>query len=125
VDFPQDLKYTIDHEWVALRDDGPATVGLTQFAADAMGDVVYVQLPDVGRQLVAGEACGEVESTKSVNEVYSPVSGEVVEVNAAMDTNPGLINSDPYGEAWLFKAAVSGVGDLLSADEYAEHVEKT
>jgi glycine cleavage system H protein len=125
VDFPQDLKYTTDHEWVALSDEGPARVGLTQFAADAMGDVVYVQLPEVGRQLVAGEACGEVESTKSVNEVYSPVTGEVVEVNSAVDTNPGLINSDPYGEAWLFKAAVSGVSDLLSADEYAEHVEKT
>jgi glycine cleavage system H protein len=125
VDYPQELKYTTDHEWVDLGDEGPARVGITQFAADSMGDIVYVQLPAVGAQLVAGEACGEIESTKSVNEVYSPVTGEVTEVNSAVDTNPGLINSDPYGEGWLFKAAVRDVGDLLSADDYADHVEKT
>jgi glycine cleavage system H protein len=125
VDYPEHLKYTTDHEWVDLAEDGPARVGITQFAADSLGDIVYVQLPEAGSQVVAGEACGELESTKSVNELYSPVSGEVVEVNSEVDTNPGLINSDPYGEGWLYKATVSDVGDLLSADDYAEHVEKS
>ena len=125
MDYPEHLKYTTEHEWVELPEEGHARVGITQYAADALGDIVYVQLPEVGSQLTAGEACAEVESTKSVNELYSPVSGEVVEVNSEVDTNPGVINSDPYGQGWIFKAKVTDVGELLTADEYAEHADQT
>ncbi|MFI6480063.1 glycine cleavage system protein GcvH [Nonomuraea sp. NPDC050663] len=117
---PDDLSYTKEHEWVAGLDDGlTVTVGVTAFAAEALGDVVYVQLPDVGASVQPGDSVGEVESTKSVSEIYAPVGGEVVEVNQAVVDKPDLVNTDPYGEGWMFRVRVEGdPEDLLSAQEY-------
>ncbi|NUT38960.1 MAG: glycine cleavage system protein GcvH [Thermoactinospora sp.] len=117
---PDDLSYTKEHEWVAGLDDGlTVTVGVTAFAAEALGDVVYVQLPDVGTSVQPGDSVGEVESTKSVSEIYAPVGGEVVEVNQAVVDKPDLVNTDPYGEGWMFRVRVEGEHeDLLSAEEY-------
>lgn len=111
------LRYSAEHEWI--NSDSPAAVGITEVAADALGEIVYVDLPEVGATVTAGEVCGEVESTKSVSDIYSPVSGEVVERNEAAIADPALINADPYGEAWLFKVAVSAEGALLTAEQYA------
>ncbi|MFI7126531.1 glycine cleavage system protein GcvH [Nonomuraea sp. NPDC050153] len=117
---PDDLSYTKEHEWVAGLDDGlTVTIGVTAFAAESLGDVVYVQLPDVGSNVEPGDSVGEVESTKSVNEIYTPVGGEIVEVNQAVVDDPSLVNSDPYGEGWMFRVRVEGdAGDVLSAEEY-------
>lgn len=113
---PDHLKYTSDHEWV---DDGtPVTVGITRNAADALGDLVYVELPEAGSQVTAGTVCGEVESTKSVSEIYSPVTGTVVEVNDAVVDDPSLVNSDPYGTGWLMKVDVTEHGELITPEEY-------
>lgn len=112
-----DYRYSTEHEWI--DDRSPATIGVSQVAADALGEVVYVELPDVGASLTAGQVCGEIESTKSVSELFSPVSGEVVEVNDAVIADPALVNGDPYGEGWLFRVAVAEEGPLLSAEEYA------
>lgn len=114
---PADLQYTAEHEWVRLEGD-VATVGITQYAADALGDVVYVDLPKVGVALAAGSIVGEVESTKSVGELYAPLDGEVVEANQAVVDAPETINSDPYGDGWLVKVRVASTPALLSADEY-------
>lgn len=116
-EIPADLQYTAEHEWVRLEGD-VATVGITQYAADALGDVVYVDLPKVGAALAAGAIVGEVESTKSVGELYAPLDGEVVEANQAVVDAPETINSDPYGAGWLVKVRVSSTPALLSADEY-------
>src|SRR5579859_6019133 len=99
---PAELRYTQEHEWVSIDGD-IATIGITDYAANALGDVVYVSLPSVDSAVTAGDPCGEVESTKSVSDLYSPVDGEVTEVNPEIEENPGLINSDPYGGGWLFK----------------------
>lgn len=117
------LRYSAEHEWI--NSDSPATVGVSQVAADALGEVVYVDLPAVGATLTAGEACGEIESTKSVSDLYAPVSGEVVEVNEAVVADPALVNADPYGAAWLFRVAVTSEGPLLSAEEYAAQNDAT
>jgi len=114
--FPADLHYTVEHEWFANGD--PATFGITDTASEALGDIVYLELPSVGAELTAGAVCGEIESTKSVSELFSPVSGTVVEVNQAAVDDPSLVNSDPYGDGWLIKATVTGTGRLLTADEY-------
>ncbi|GII01193.1 glycine cleavage system protein GcvH [Planobispora takensis] len=118
---PEELNYTKEHEWIAGVDDGlTLTVGITAYAAEALGDVVYVQVPEVGASIAAGDAVGEVESTKSVSDIYAPVAGEIVEVNAAVVDDPSLVNSDPYGEGWLFRVRLEGdADDLLSAQEYA------
>lgn len=118
-DFPAALRYTIEHEWVDTST--PAVVGVTSVAADALGDVVYLELPEVGASIEAGTVIGEIESTKSVSELFSPVSGTVVEVNQAAIDDPALVNADPFGAGWLFKVDVSGEGALLSAEEYAAH----
>ncbi|GAB3861078.1 glycine cleavage system protein GcvH [Nocardioides maradonensis] len=115
---PSNLQYTAEHEWLTIT-DGIATVGITAFAADALGDVVYVDLPDVGTTVTAGEACGELESTKSVSDLYSPVDGEVVEVNPAVDEAPDLLNQGPY-DAWLLKIRVTGEPALLDAAAYEQ-----
>ena len=120
---PPELRYTAEHEWVAL-DGSSATVGITDFAARALGDVVYVSLPAEGATVTAEEVCGEVESTKSVSDLYSPVDGQVTEINSELDGDPGLVNSDPYGTGWMFRVQLSG-GDglpsgLLSPAEYEE-----
>ena len=114
---PNDLQYTAEHEWVRLDGD-VATVGITQYAADALGDVVYVDLPKTGAAMTAGSIVGEVESTKSVGELYAPLNGEVIEANDAVASAPETINADPYGAGWLVKVRVSGTPTLLSADEY-------
>ncbi|MFJ9317133.1 glycine cleavage system protein GcvH [Pimelobacter simplex] len=114
---PTNLRYTAEHEWLAL-DGELARVGVTAFAADALGDVVYVDLPQVGATITAGESCGELESTKSVSDLYAPVTGEVVEVNEAVDADPSLVNSDPFGAGWLFVVKVAETGELLDAAVY-------
>ena len=118
-DFPPNLRYSVEHEWV--DDASPATVGITSVAADALGDVVYLELPEVGATIEAGAVVGEIESTKSVSELYSPVTGTVVEVNQAAVDDPAVVNSDPFGAGWLFRVDVTSTGDLLSAEEYAAH----
>lgn len=114
---PNELQYTAEHEWVRIDGD-IATVGITQYAADALGDVVYVDLPKPGSALTAGAIVGEVESTKSVGELYAPFDGEVIEANDAVAAAPETINADPYGDGWLVKLRVSGQPSLMSADEY-------
>ncbi len=118
---PEQLQYTAEHEWVSI-DGQVATVGITEHAANALGDVVYVSPPAPGTKLTAGEPCGEIESTKSVSDLYSPVDGEVTDVNLDVEEDPGQVNSDPYGAGWLFKARLDDEpqGDLLSAEQYAE-----
>ena len=125
--FPDDLKYTAEHEWVRTPGEtaGSVRIGITDYAQDALGDIVYVQLPEVGTAVSAGDAVGELESTKSVSDVYSPVSGEVVARNDALEATPELVNNDPYGEGWLFEVSVadgSATSELLDAAAYAEIV---
>ncbi len=116
---PQQLRYSKEHEWLSVAEDGVSTVGITEFAANALGDVVYAQLPEVGSTVIAGESCGELESTKSVSDLYSPVGGEVTEINEDVVNDPSLVNSAPFEGGWLFKVRVSEEpDDLLSADEY-------
>ncbi|CAM5673937.1 MULTISPECIES: glycine cleavage system protein GcvH [Streptomyces] len=119
---PQQLRYSKEHEWLSAAEDGVSTVGITEHAANALGDVVFVQLPEVGDSVTAGESCGELESTKSVSELYSPVDGEVVEVNQDVADDPSLVNSAPFEGGWLFKVRVTGEQEeLLSADEYTAY----
>lgn len=112
LEYPVGLRYTSDHEWVAERADGVVRVGITSFAQDALGDVVYVQLPAVGDTLTAGDVCGEVESTKSVSDIYAPLTGEITAVNDTLDAAPEQINSDPYGEGWMYEMRPAGAADL-------------
>jgi glycine cleavage system H protein len=121
--YPQDLKYTSEHEWVRTpgEHDGSVRIGITHFAQDALGDIVYVSLPEVGASVTAGSTCGELESTKSVSDVYAPVTGEVVAVNTGLDATPELVNDDPYGGGWLFEVVPSApeqVDGLLDAAAY-------
>ena len=118
---PDQLRYTPEHEWVAI-DGRMASVGITEHAADALGDVVYISPPAPGTKVTAGEPCGEIESTKSVSDLYSPVDGEVTDVNPDVEEDPGQVNSDPYGAGWLFKVRLDDEppSDLLSAEQYAE-----
>lgn len=116
---PQQLRYSKEHEWLSAAADGVSTVGITEHAANALGDVVYVDLPAVGSTITAGETCGELESTKSVSDLYAPVDGEIVEINEDVVNDPSLVNSAPFEGGWLFKVKISGEpGELLSADEY-------
>lgn len=121
---PPDLHYTADHEWVRRTGDDVVRVGITDFAQSALGDVVFVQLPDVGTDLTAGESFGEVESTKSVSDLYAPVSAKVVAVNDDLDASPELVNTDPYGGGWLLDLQVEadalekGFAELLDAEAY-------
>ena len=121
LEYPADLRYTTDHEWVRVGEDGTARIGITSFAQDALGDVVYVSLPAVGDSVSAGDSCGEVESTKSVSDVYAPLDGEVTAVNPALEAAPELVNSDPYGEGWMFEVRPSdssAVDSFLDAAAY-------
>ncbi|SEF95545.1 glycine cleavage system H protein [Actinacidiphila yanglinensis] len=121
---PEQLRYSKEHEWLSAPADGVATVGITSHAADALGDVVFVQLPEVGATVTAGETCGELESTKSVSDLYSPVSGEVTEANQDVADDPSLVNSAPFEGGWLFKVKVAEEpSDLLSATEYDAFIE--
>ncbi|MDQ1538082.1 MAG: glycine cleavage system protein [Actinomycetota bacterium] len=121
LEYPQDLRYTPEHEWVRVGSDGVARIGITAFAQSALGDVVYVSLPTVGDSVAAGDSCGEVESTKSVSDLYSPLSGEIVGVNPTLDSAPELVNTDPYGEGWMYEVKPSetdAIDALLDLDAY-------
>lgn len=123
-DIPSDLYYTSEHEWVRRTGDDTARVGITDYAQNALGDVVFVQLPDVGAEITAGESFGEVESTKSVSDLFAPVTAKVVAVNDNLEASPDLVNSDPYGEGWLIDVQAdpdelgAALQNLLTADGY-------
>ncbi|CAB4544232.1 MAG: glycine cleavage system protein GcvH [Actinobacteria bacterium] len=114
---PTHLQYTKEHEWIKLEGD-TATVGITKYAADALGEIVYVDLPKVGSSTTYMKICGEIESTKSVGELYAPMDGEVVEINNSLTSAPDAINSDPFGEGWLIKIRYTQLPELLSSTEY-------
>ncbi|OJZ67375.1 glycine cleavage system protein H [Mycobacterium paraffinicum] len=126
--FPADLSYTEEHEWVQRTGDDTVRIGITDYAQSALGDVVFVQLPDAGSDVTAGESFGEVESTKSVSDLYAPITAKVVAVNSDLRENPSLVNSDPYGEGWLLELRADAgsvearLGELLDADAYRAHV---
>jgi len=118
---PDALKYTKEHEWVLENSSNVVRMGITDFAQGALGDIVYVQLPKIGDVVVADKVCGEVESTKSVSEIFAPVSGTVIAINDSLEANPELLNSDPYGAGWLAEIEVSAAPEgLLSADGYRQ-----
>ncbi|WP_197320196.1 glycine cleavage system protein GcvH [Saccharomonospora sp. NB11] len=121
---PQDLRYSREHEWLRTGSDEIVTVGVTAFAAESLGDVVFVDLPETGSTVTAGEVCGEIESTKSVSELYAPVTGEVVEINESVVDSPETVNSDPYDAGWLFKVRAESVPELLDADAYAALIQE-
>ena len=121
--YPDDLKYTPEHEWLRNpgEHEGSVRIGITDYAQDALGDIVYVSLPEVGETLESGATCGELESTKSVSDVYAPLSGEIVAVNDALDATPELVNDDPYDGGWLFEMVptdADAVTSLMNADAY-------
>lgn len=125
MDTPAELKYTSDHEWVRIDGD-VATVGITDYAQDALGDVVFVQLPQVGLTAAQSDSVSEVESTKSVSDIYTPLDGEIIEVNSDLESDPAALNSDPYGRGWIFKiklAVTAAPEGLLDADAYRALVE--
>ena len=122
---PENLKYTSDHEWVMIESDR-AKVGITDYAQDALGDVVFVDIPEVGKRVAVGETVTEVESTKSVSDIYAPLEGEIIEINQDLDDSPELLNGDPYGEGWIFILELNdaaSIDNLLSAKEYRELVD--
>lgn len=116
---PEQLRYTEEHEWIEDRGD-LVRIGITPFAAEALGDIVYVQLPEVGERIESGQTCGELESTKSVSDLYAPVTGEVVAVNDAAADDPAVVNGDPFGEGWLLEVRAEQTGAVLTAQEYAQ-----
>ena len=119
--FPAELKYTKDHEWIRLESDGTAVVGITDFAQKELGDIVYVDINTVGETINEGYLFGTVEAVKTVSDLYLPVSGEILEFNDALDADPDLVNSDPYGEGWMIRVKVTGsTDDLLSVEAYKE-----
>lgn len=125
LDYPEDLRYTSDHEWVREVGSGTVRIGITAYAQNALGDVVYVSLPTVGDTVTAGDTCGEVESTKSVSDIFAPVSGEVTATNEALDGSPELVNSDPYGEGWIYEVSLSDpseVSALMDAAAYRDSI---
>jgi glycine cleavage system H protein len=126
VEIPEVLKYTKEHEWIRVEDD-LAIIGITDYAQDALGEIVYIELPSEGDEITKGEPFGAVESTKSVSDLYAPISGEVVEVNETLLDSPEAINEDPYGEGWMVRVKLYDLGeleDLMDSDEYSEFIEK-
>lgn len=124
-EIPGDLRYTAEHEWIRDVGDGVVRVGITAYAAEALGDVVYVSLPAVGDSVTGGQSCGEVESTKSVSDLYAPADGEVVAVNEALDASPEVVNTDPYGEGWMYELRLGEGADLdglMDVEGYTDHV---
>ncbi|GIW47619.1 MAG: glycine cleavage system protein GcvH [Deltaproteobacteria bacterium] len=125
VEIPEQLKYTKEHEWVKIEGD-TVVIGITDYAQDALGEIVYIELPSEGDEITKGDPFGSVESTKSVSELYAPVSGEVVEVNEALLDSPETINEDPYGEGWMIKVKpydLAELDDLMDSEEYADYIE--
>jgi glycine cleavage system H protein len=124
-DYPEDLKYTTEHEWVRSGNGNNVRVGITEYATEQLGDIVFVTLPEVGDTVSAGDACGELESTKSVSDIFCPVPGVITAVNSQLEANPETVNADPYGDGWLFELEMDEGADLdglLDADSYAEQV---
>lgn len=129
-EYPTDLKYTPEHEWVRPMEGRVVRIGITAYAQDALGDIVYVSVPEAGSEVAAGESCGEVESTKSVSDIYSPLTGTVTAANSALEGSPELVNSDPYGDGWMFEVELADGTDvdaalagLMDADGYRNSVE--
>jgi glycine cleavage system H protein len=125
-DIPSDLRYRDTHEWVRLEDDGSVVVGISDHAQAALGDMVFVELPEPGMSYSQGDACAVVESVKAASDIYAPISGEIIEFNRALEDDPALVNSDPYGDGWLFSVNPDNpdeIDDLLTAAEYAEQQE--
>ena len=123
-DVPTDLRYASSHEWVNVEGD-TATIGISDHAQEELTELVFIELPEVGSQLTAGNPCAVVESVKTASDIYAPISGQVTEINDALDTEPGTVNEDPYGDGWFFKVRLSNpeeINDLLSDEEYAEKV---
>ncbi|PIP81010.1 MAG: glycine cleavage system protein H [Gammaproteobacteria bacterium CG22_combo_CG10-13_8_21_14_all_40_8] len=123
---PTELKYSKEHEWIRIEDDGTATIGITEHAQELLGDMVYVELPDVDDELEAGEEAGVAESVKAASDVYTPVSGKVVAVNETLEDAPEQVNADPYHDGWMFRLELSDTDELdglMSAEEYAEFLE--
>jgi len=124
---PSDRKYAVTHEWAQIDSSGVVTVGITDHAQDALGDVVFVELPEIGAHIDAGEEAGVVESVKAASDIYAPISGEVIEVNAALEDSPELVNGDPYHEGWFFRLRADEPGDidgLLDAAGYQESLDE-
>lgn len=124
--FPEDLKYSSEHEWVRSGNGSTVRIGITEYAAEQLGDIVYVSLPTVGDEVAAGDACGELESTKSVSDIFNPIAGTVTAVNSALDESPETVNNDAYGDGWLYELELGADADLealMDADAYAESVE--
>ena len=124
-DYPEDLKYSTEHEWVRSGNGSRVRIGITQYAADQLGDIVFVTLPEVGDTVAAGDACGELESTKSVSDIFCPLPGVITAANSFLETQPEAINTDPYGDGWLFELEMdesADLDDLLDSDSYAEQV---
>lgn len=118
---PQELRYVSSHEWVRLEDDGTATIGITDHAQEALGDVVFVELPEVGAQLGAGDEAGVVESVKAASDIYAPIGGEIIAINENLEDSPEVINADPYGDGWFFRMRLDDVADveeLMTAEQY-------
>ncbi|MER7009857.1 glycine cleavage system protein GcvH [Saccharopolyspora sp. NPDC000359] len=120
---PENLRYTEEHEWIEDRDD-VVRIGITQHAAEALGDIVFVQLPEVGEQIEAGQTCGELESTKSVSDLFAPVTGEVVAINDSVVDDPALVNAEPFGGGWLLEVRATATGAVLTAEQYAGLIEQ-
>ncbi|GAB3285094.1 glycine cleavage system protein GcvH [Parahaliea aestuarii] len=123
---PSELKYASSHEWARLEEDGSVTVGITDHAQEALGDVVFVELPGVGDTLAAGDEAGVVESVKAASDIYAPIGGEVIEVNSALEDEPETVNADPYNDGWFYKLKPADAGELdklLSAEDYQQHCE--
>jgi len=123
---PAELRYASSHEWIHLEQDGTAVIGISEHAQEAMGDLVYVEMPDVGAELAAGDEAGVVESVKAASDIYAPVAGEVIAINEKLEDEPELVNNDPYNDGWLFKLKVSDPSELenlLDADAYAAQLE--
>lgn len=126
-DVRAELRYATSHEWLRVEDDGTAYVGISDHAQAAMGDLVYVEVPEVGQSVQAGEEAGVVESVKAASDIYAPVSGEVVAINEALEETPELVNQDPYGDGWLFQVRLeknAEIDELLDADQYQEKLEQ-
>jgi glycine cleavage system H protein len=129
-EYPADLRYTAEHEWVRSMEGRVVRICITAFAQDALGDIVYVSVPEAGSEVTSGESCGEVEPTKSVSDIYSPLTGTVTAANSALEGSPELVNSDPYGDGWMFEVELADgsdvdavLADLMDADSYRNSVE--